>query len=257
MDGTIYLGGRLFEVTLPFLATLRKLGVGYSFVTNNCSHSRREYVERLRGFGIDAAADSVITSVDAAVHYLRTALPDVRRLFVLGTSGLFEDLRAAEYEVVDDEPQAIVVGFDSGLSYDRLCRAAYFISKGLPYVATHPDRVCPTDQPTILPDCGAICALLESAAGRRPDAVPGKPAPAMLQFVMQRHSLAPDEVAMVGDRLYTDVRMGRAAGALAVLTLSGEATAASAAASPADERPDLIVADIGELSNLLISARRA
>jgi NagD protein len=255
MDGTIYLGGTLFDATLPFLATLRELGVGYSFVTNNCSHGRREYVERLRGMGIEAGAESVITSAQATVHYLRTQLPDVRRVFVLGTAGLVEDLRGEGYEAVEEEPQAVVVGFDTQVNYEQLCRTAWWISRGLAYVATHPDRVCPTDRPTVLPDCGAICALLESATGRRPDAVCGKPAPMMLEEVMDRHGLAPPEVAMVGDRLYTDVRMAKDAGAVAVLALSGEAKADEARALPVEQRPDVIVQDVGELGRLLAAAR--
>jgi NagD protein len=254
MDGTIYLGGKLFGATLPFLATLRDLGIGYSFVTNNCSHGRREYVERLRGMGIDAACESVITSAQATVHHLRTHLPAVRRVFVLGTAGLFEDLRAEGYEAVEDEPQAVVVGFDTNVTYERLCRTAWWSSRGLPYVATHPDRVCPTDRATVLPDCGAICALLESATGRRPDAVCGKPAPTMLEEVMDRHGLEPREVATVGDRLYTDVRMAKDAGAVAVLTLSGEAKAHEVTTLPAEQQPDLIVNDVGELARLLAAA---
>jgi NagD protein len=229
--------------------------VGYSFVTNNCSHGRREYVERLRGMGIEAGAESVITSAQATVHYLRTQLPDVRRVFVLGTAGLVEDLRGEGYEAVEEEPQAVVVGFDTQVNYEQLCRTAWWISRGLAYVATHPDRVCPTDRPTVLPDCGAICALLESATGRRPDAVCGKPAPMMLEEVMDRHGLAPPEVAMVGDRLYTDVRMAKDAGALAVLTLSGEAKADEAHLLPAGQQPDLIVKDVGELAERLAASR--
>jgi NagD protein len=255
MDGTIYLGDKLFPATLPFLATLRQLGVGYSFVTNNCSRSRAEYVEHLREMGIDAPADSVLTSIHATVHYLHEELPEARRLFVLGSPGGNEDLRIAGYEVVDDDPDAVIVGFDRELTYDRLCRTAYLIRQGLPYVATHPDRVCPTDEPTVLPDCAAICALLETAAGRPPDAIPGKPRPAMIEEVMDRHGLKPDEVAMIGDRLYTDVRMALDAGVLAVLVLTGEASAAEAAALPAAHRPDLIVKDLDELSELLHKAR--
>jgi NagD protein len=205
--------------------------------------------------GIEAASESVITSAQATVHYLRTHLPTVRRVFVLGTAGLMEDLRDEGYEAVENEPQAVVVGFDTKVTYERLCRTAWWISRGLPYVATHPDRVCPTDQATVLPDCGAICALLESATGRRPDAVCGKPAPMMLEEVMTRHGLAPQEVAMVGDRLYTDVQMAKEAGAVAVLTLSGEAKAEEAQSLPVERRPDVVVQDVRELGRLLAASR--
>jgi NagD protein len=115
--------------------------------------------------------------------------------------------------------------------------------------------VCPTDQPIVLPDCGAICALLAAATGRQPDAVPGKPNVAMLRAIFDRHCFSPDEVAMVGDRLYTDMRMARDVGALAVLTLTGESRAANVASAPAEQRPDLVVADLDELGRLLSKSK--
>jgi len=255
MDGTIYLGRTLFAATLPLLELLRTLDIGYSFVTNNCSHSRAEYVARLRAMGIEVPPDSVVTSSHSAIHHLRERLPGVRRLFVLGSRGGKEDLRLGGFDVVEDAPDAVVVGFDPGLTYAKLCRTAYFIKQGLPYIATHPDRVCPTDEPTVLPDCAAICALLETATGRKPDAIPGKPAPAMLREVLERRGLAADEVAMIGDRLYTDVRMARAAGVLTVLTLTGDASAEQAARLPPAERPDLIVNDLDDFARRLLAAR--
>jgi HAD superfamily hydrolase (TIGR01450 family) len=255
MDGTIYLGHRLFPETLPFLATLRELGVGYSFVTNNCSRSRAEYVSHLREMGIEAPPDSVVTSIHATIHHLRTRLPEVKRLFVLSSPGSCDDLRLEGYEIVAESPDAVIVGFDLELTYDKLCHTAYFIKQGLPYVATHPDRVCPTDKPIVLPDCAAICALLETATGRKPDAIPGKPAATMLQGVMARHNIAASETAMIGDRLYTDVRMARDAGVLAVLTLTGEASAQEAASLPEPQRPDLIINNLTELAQQLRVAR--
>ena len=251
MDGTIYLGEKMFAPTLPFLSLLTELGIGSTFITNNCSRSRGEYVERLRGMGIDVLPDAVMTSAQATTHYLQEHLPDVRRLFVLGTVGLCVDLREAGFEIVDERPQAVIVGFDTNLTYDRLARTGYWIAQQLPYLATHPDRVCPTDRPIVLPDCGAICALLESATGRRPEAVPGKPSPAMLQAVMARHGLAANEIAMVGDRLYTDIRMARDAGALAVLTLTGETRRGDIERTAEREHPDLVVRDLQELAELL------
>ena len=255
MDGTIYLGGTLLPHTLPYLSTLEQLGIGYTFLTNNCSRSRAEYVHHLREIGIEVQATSVLTSAHATIHHFNANFPGAKRLFVLGTSGLDDDFRLAGFEIVEEQPDAVVVGFDTQLTYDRLARTAYWISRQLPYVATHPDRVCPTDQPIVLPDCGAICSLLEMATGRRPDVVPGKPNPGMLAAVFAQHDLAPQEVALVGDRLYTDIRMGRAAGAGAVLTLTGETKRADIDGCPRDERPDIVVADLGEFGELLEGAR--
>ena len=256
MDGTIYLGGTLLPHALPFLSTLARLGIEHSFVTNNCSRSRAEYVEHLRDIGIEAKADSILTSAHATIHYLNANLPGAKRLFVFGTSGLCDDLRLAGFEMVDDRPDAVIVGFDTRLTYERMCQTASWISRGLPYLATHPDRVCPTDRPIVLPDCGAMCALLETATGRRPDAVPGKPNPLMLEAVFAQHQLAPGEVALVGDRLYTDIRMARDAGAIAVLTLTGETNRTDVERCPPNQRPDLVVADLGEFANALEDAHQ-
>jgi len=257
MDGTIYLGHTLFPQTRPFLAELARLGIGYSFVTNNCTRSRAEYAALLRDMGIAAEPESICTSAHATIHYLTAQLPHVKRLFVLGTKGLDDELEQAGFKIVDERPEAVVVGFDTGLTYDQLAQTAYWISQGLPYVATHPDRVCPTDRPTVLPDCGAICALLESATGRRPDAVPGKPNPAILEAVFKPLGIAPREVALVGDRVYTDIRMARDAGALAVLALTGETRRFQVDACASSERPDLVVADLAEFARLIQDARHA
>jgi HAD superfamily hydrolase (TIGR01450 family) len=254
MDGTIYIGQRLYPQTLPFLAKLTQLGITHSFLTNNCSRSRAEYVDHLHEIGIEATVESIQTSANATIHYLQAALPQLNRLFVLGTKGLEEDFRSAGFEIVTDKPDAVVVGFDTALTYDALCHTAYWISQGLPYIATHPDRVCPTDKPIVLPDCAAICALLETATGRRPDAIPGKPNPAMLQAVFTNYQLKPREVALVGDRLYTDIRMARDAGALAVLTLTGETKRSDLESCPEANHPDLIIDHLGELQQLLEAA---
>ena len=254
MDGTIYLGGRLFAETLPFLATLKELGIGWDFLTNNNSKSRADYVESLGQMGIIVEAEQVVMSTDACVATLRGDFPEVRRVFVLGTPGMKKDLGNAGFEVVAEAGcDAVVVGYDTTLNYDHLCRAAYLIGQGKPYLATHPDLVCPTEMETILPDCGAICALLESATGRKPDRVSGKPNPAILEAVMNQRGLSAREVVMVGDRIYTDMRMAREAGVLGALTLTGEATREQVVA-PASA-PDLIINDLSELEVLLRTSR--
>jgi NagD protein len=253
LDGTLYRGQRLFEATVPFLDQLRRLGVGYTFLTNNTSLSKTDYVAKLSRFGIDAAESQVATPADATVVYLRENLPHVGALAILGTSSLCRQFEEAGFRLTWDAPEAVVVGFDTTLSYDRLCRTAHWISAGLPFLATHPDLVCPTDEPTVLVDCGAICACLSAATGRHP-VVLGKPDPFMILQLCGRHGLDVSELAMVGDRLMTDVVMAQRAGVLSVLVLSGEATAedARALARP----PDLIVAHVGDFGAHLEQARR-
>ncbi len=257
MDGTIYSGDTLFKSTLPFLKLLGELGIGHTFLTNNSSKSAKDYLARLRQIGIGASPDELYTSTQATIEYLRQHLPAVRRLFVEGTASMRRELEAAGFiltaDGANDEPDGVLVGFDTELTYPRLCRAAYWIKRGKPFVATHPDRVCPTDQPTVLVDCGSICAALEQATGRKPDVVLGKPDPCMLQGILSRHGLAPRQLAMVGDRLYTDMAMAHRAGALGVLVLTGETSAEQGAKhSPA---PDLVVSGLAEFGERLRAAR--
>jgi HAD superfamily hydrolase (TIGR01450 family) len=256
LDGTIYRGRTLVSGTLGFLDRLDQLGIGHTFLTNNSSKSTLDYVQHLAGFGIQASADQIYTSTQASVSFLRREHPRARRLFLLGTPSLMTEFEDAGFALstddAKDEPDAVVVGFDTALVFSRLCRAAYWIQRGKPYLATHPDRVCPTDEPTVLVDCGSICAALEKATGRLPDAVLGKPDPAMLTGILDRHRLTPYQLAMAGDRLYTDMAMARRAGALGVLVLTGETTAEDAAG--AQPSPDLIVRDVAGLGELLSAA---
>jgi NagD protein len=258
MDGTIYSGSTLFDATTPFLELMKELGIGYTFLTNNPSRSVTDYLEHLRQIGIAATEAQLYTSTQATIEYLREQWPQVKRVFALGTPSMCEEFVAAGFSLLPDspdaEPDAVVVGFDMNLTYSRLCRAAWWISKGKPYFATNPDRVCPTDQPTVLVDCGSICAALQAATGRSPVAVLGKPDPAMIRGILHHHSLQPQNLAMVGDRLYTDIAMARRAGALGVLVLTGETTAGEVAEhSPA---PDLVVAGLAEFGERLRAAKR-
>lgn len=258
MDGTVYLNNTLFDTTTPFLALLNRMGIGHTFLTNNPSKSTAEYLAHLDRMGIQATSEQLYTSTQATIDYLKKNSPDVRRLFVLGTSGLCDELKNAGFELTPDDPNAppdaVLVGFDKTLTYSRLCRAAWWIKQGLPFFATNPDLVCPTDEPTVLIDCGSITAALEKATGRAPQAVLGKPDPAMLRGILLRHSLAPQNLAMVGDRLYTDMEMARRAGAIGVLVLTGEATAAQA--EKYVPKPDLIVPTLREFGEMLQSSAK-
>jgi NagD protein len=259
MDGTIYRGGTLFDCTVPFLALLTELGIGYTLLTNNPSKSRTDYLEHLQKLGVPATSDQLYTSTQATIEFLRKTHPHLRRLFALGTPSMAAEFAAAGFALLPDnpeaEPDAVLVGFDLTLTYARLCRAAWWISRGKLWFATNPDRVCPTDLPTVLVDCGSICAALATATGRTPTAVLGKPDPAMLRGILHQHALEPAQLAMVGDRLYTDMEMARRAGALGVLVLTGETRAEEVA--HAAKAPDLVVPSLRELGLLLQSTRPA
>lgn len=257
MDGTIYKGSTLFPYTIPFLEQLRALGIGYSFLTNNPSKSVNDYLKHLEKMGLTVTADELYTSAQATIHYLKSHLPSTKRLFILGTPSMVSEFEAAGFVSVSESAtetiDAVVVGFDMTLIYNRLCRAAWWIKSGKPYLATNPDWVCPTDQPIVLVDCGSICAALEKATGRKPDVTFGKPKPEMLDGILQSNKLHPCEVAMVGDRLYTDMMMAHQAGVFSVLVLSGEASLAEA--QHVDPQPDIILQNIGLLGEILAEAK--
>ena len=268
MDGTIYLGSTLFPFTVDFLDSMKNAGVDYSFLTNNPTKSVADYLKKLEGMGIHADQDNMYTTSLAAIDYIKSHYPDARRLFLLGTESMISQFEKAGFESCsddpDDVPDVLVVAFDPSLVYPRLCRACWWASQGIPYIATNPDRVCPTDQRTILVDCGSICRCIESASGRRPDITLGKPDPNMIYGIMDKYGLKPEEVAMVGDRIYTDTATAHNAGAFGVLVLSGETTietalkvAEDAASNPNPELypPNLIVRDIKELGELILAAR--
>ena len=285
MDGTIYKGSTLFPYTIPFLTRLKEIGVGYSFLTNNPSKSTTDYVKHLKRMGLPITAKELYSSAQATISYLKTHLPKAKRLFILGTPSMIGEFEKAGFVSVDDmgtprmtgekeeaglmsatdlkmpnrsekseeKIDAVVVGFDLTLTYPRLCRAAWWIKSGKPYIATNPDWVCPTDQPTVLVDCGSICAALEKAAGRKPDVTLGKPQPEMLEGILHTHGLLPNEVAMAGDRIYTDILMAQHAGVFNVLVLSGEATLADA--WQANPQPDITLQSIAQLGELLAEAK--
>lgn len=253
MDGTIYMGSTLFPFTKDFLAKLTRLGIGYSFLTNNPTRSIADYLKKLAKLGIEATDEEMYTTAVATIEYLKARMPEVKRIFALGTPSMIREFEEAGFEMAacdaNDRPDALIVAFDTTLQYDRLCHAAWLAQQGLPYIATNPDRVCPTDQPTVLVDCGSLTTCIEYATGRKPDLVIGKPNPDMLSGIMYRYNLQPDQVAMCGDRIYTDVATAQNAGGMGVLVLSGETTKDTALNN--DPMPDITCRDISVLGDLL------
>lgn len=260
MDGTIYLGDTLFPYTQPFLDTLRRLGISYSFLTNNPTKSSRDYLGKLQRLGIDATEEQMYTSSIATIDYIHQHYPEAHRIFALGTPSMQEEFHKGDFEICEDSPadrpDILVVAFDMTLTYSRLCRAAWWASKpDIPYIATNPDWVCPTDQETILVDCGSLCKSIEGATKRKPDIVIGKPNPNMLYCIRDKYGLKSDEVAMVGDRIYTDVATAQNAGSFGVLVLSGETTLEVSLTY--ERQPDLTAVSIKEFGELLAKSHRA
>ena len=257
MDGTIYMGSTLFPFTIPFLERLKQMGITYSFLTNNPSRSIDAYLQKLEHMGIHATEKEIYNTTIATIDYIRSHYPEARKLFLLGTPSMTEQFLKAGFvstaDDPDDVPDIVVAAFDMTLTYSRACRAAWWIKQGLPYIATNPDFVCPTNERTILVDCGSICRMLETAGARKPDITLGKPDPNMLLGIQQQMGLRAEEICMVGDRIYTDIAMAYNAGAVGCLVLSGETTMEVAREAP--RQPDLIARDIQQLGEWLAESR--
>lgn len=248
MDGTFYLGDRLLPGAGAFMELLRTRGLDYLFLTNNSSRNRRAYAEKLEKMGIAVPAEKVFTSGEATAHYLRKRAPDAK-LFLVGTPALHEEFKGFGFELSEADPDYVVLGFDTTLTYEKLWRLCDFVREGKPYIATHPDRNCPTEN-GFMPDAGAMMAFVEASTGRMPDQIIGKPYRWMIEAISEKVGVPLENLCMVGDRLYTDIALGEH-GVTTILLLSGETRAEDLPASP--HQPDYVMQDLQELVSTLNS----
>ena len=245
MDGTIYLDQSLFPGTIPFLDAVRAAGGRYLFLTNNSSRSVDAYIAKLDRMGIPAVREDFLTSVDALTADLAKR-PPYRKCYAFGTRTFRQQLAEAGIPVVDrleEDVDCLLIGFDTELSFQKLEDACILLNRGVDFIATNPDWVCPTWYGSV-PDCGSVCEMLHRATGRRPRFI-GKPQPAMALLALERTGFAAEKAVMVGDRLYTDIASGVNAGIDTAFVLSGEGTLADLEAS--EVKPTWVFDDIAAL----------
>lgn len=253
MDGTIYLDGDLFSATPPFLEAVKAAGGRCLFLTNNSSRSVEAYVDKLGRMGVAAAPEDFFTSVDALAADL-AGRPPYRKCYAFGTRSFRAQLARAGIPATDclaDDIDCLLIGFDTELTFQKLEDACILLNRGVDFIATNPDWVCPTWYGSV-PDCGSVCEMLRRATGRRPRVI-GKPQPAMVLLALEKTGFAPEQAVMVGDRLYTDIAAGVNAGIDTAFVLSGEGTLADLEASQV--RPTWVFEDIGQLHRAWVSAR--
>lgn len=246
MDGTLYLGPHLIDGAVAFVRYLHESGRKYLFLTNNPTRDAAQYAEKLHRMGIEAAPGDVLSAGEATVRFLLEET-SFRRVYAVAPPSFEEELRRAGIVSSEDNPEAVVLAFDTTLTYKKLERACLLVASGLPYFATNPDKVCPTEYGAI-PDCGAMAALIEAATSRTPRFI-GKPNVALARMAMAKLNALPHDTAMVGDRLYTDMRMAHEAGIASVLVLSGETHAHDL--HLAARRPDFVFPSVKELHQAL------
>ena len=249
MDGTLYLGDRLFDFTKELLLKIRQSGADYLFMTNNSSKSVSAYIEKLERLGIKSVKEDFITSSQATVYFLKKHHPNAS-LYVCGTQSLKDELKENGFTVTENlcEVDAIVMGFDTELTFKKLedvCKL--LLSRDLPYIATNPDYVCPTEYGSV-PDCGSVCDMIYNATQKRPIVI-GKPEALMPKLAMEMKGVSKERTAVVGDRIYTDIKSGISAGCVSILVMSGETTEEILEAS--HDKPDLVIESGKDILNTL------
>ncbi len=243
MDGTIYLGDKLLDGTLAFLDALRRTGREAVFLTNNSSKSGETYVRKLTGMGISEPFLKVVASGQAAARYALANFPG-KRPYLLGNRVLRREMEEMGVPVTDTNPDYVIIAFDTELDYDKLTRVCDHVRAGLPYIATHPDFNCPTEH-GFIPDIGATIAYIKASTGREPDLIAGKPHATIVNDLLRQTGHSKDELAMVGDRLYTDVLTGINHGITSILVMTGETT--QDMLNNSDIRPDIAVDRLASL----------
>lgn len=245
LDGTVYLQGTPLPGALELLGQLRQHGLPYLFVTNNSSVNGASYVAKLGALGLGEDRATILTSNDVARSHLLGL--GSSRPYLLATEEVRSEYAAAGLVHEEEAPDAVLLTFDTSLTFAKLASVTRHIAAGLPYLATHPDVTCPVPD-GFLPDTGSFIELFAAATGRRPQVL-GKPHAGMIQEITRRFGLPAGQIAFIGDRLTTDIQMAADAGFVSVLTLTGVTTAADVADSPL--QPDVIVNGMTELSSLL------
>ncbi len=251
MDGTIYLGNRLFDGTLDFLDLIKKTGRRAMFLTNNSSKSLDKYVEKLNGMGIDVNREDFLSSVQATVKFLKENYGD-KKIYALGTESFKKELIESGLNITDkveDGIRCLIMGFDTELTFKKLEDACIILGdESVDYIATNPDLVCPTEFGSV-PDCGSVSIMLKNATGRYPRFI-GKPQPEMINLAVEKSGFTKEETAIMGDRLYTDIASGINAGVSTIFVLSGEGTMKDV--EEGEWKPEFIYENIREVYNDLV-----
>lgn len=218
MDGTFYLDGNIIPGADGFLKKVRESGRDFYFFTNNSSNNVGSCRDKLARMGFPVDEKRVIISSHVTIDFLKRYRPG-KRVYLLGNERLTGDFKAAGIALVEKNPDIVVLGFDTTLTYQKLWDAAKYIANGAEYIATHPDLNCPTAD-GFMPDTGSMIELFAASTGRRP-LIMGKPMTATVDFITHMLACSRDEIAFIGDRLATDIAIGAKHGIPSALVFSG------------------------------------
>ena len=248
MDGTIYLGSQLLPGAAELLSLFKQKHIPYRFFTNNSSRSPEDYAEKLAALGL-GTQPRVITSADVSADYIIRSFGAGARVYVVGTPALINHLEAYGLCCTDQNPDCVLVGFDTTYDFAKANRAVALLREGVPFLATNIDAVCPLEGGAVLPDCASICAMLTHASGRAPKYL-GKPFAETAQYITAATGIPAEKTAVVGDRLYTDMQLALENGMCAIGVLSGEMTEDDIAQSA--HKPHFLLQNVLELYQKLL-----
>ncbi len=243
MDGTFYLGENLIEGSLDFLEKLRQTGRRAMFLTNNSSHSSAFYKARLKRMGVPEDFRNILTSAQATARYIVNEYPG-KSVYLLANRDATEEMVSLGLKIDEQNPDLVLIAFDTELDYMKMTVVCDFVRAGLPYIATHPDYNCPTET-GFIPDIGAIIAFIKASTGREPDEIIGKPYAGIVRESLRVTGEQTESLAMVGDRLYTDIATGVNFGMTSVLVMSGETTEEMRKQSPI--KPSLVFGKLADM----------
>ena len=243
LDGTLYLGEDALPGAHEIISGLEQMGKNYIYLTNNSSRSTRDYITRLRKLGFPCETENMFSSGMATAMFLNEHFPQ-NSVYLVGTQAFKNELLDYGICICEEDADVVCVGFDTELYYEKLRKAANFLRRGAAFIAANPDFVCPMPGDEVLPDCGSICALLTASTGLYPKYI-GKPNREMIDIISAKTSVPNENIAVIGDRLYTDIAAGVNAGAVSVCVLSGETNREMISSSPV--KPDYIFPSVSEL----------
>ena len=247
MDGTVFLGDQLIPGAIDFITAVENdPDRDYIFFTNNASKVPSVYMNKLHKMGLNIREEKIMTSGDVCAEYIKINYPD-KRIYLSGTRILSENWIHKELHIVEDDPDVCVQSFDTELTYHKIERICTYIREGTPFLATHMDINCPTEN-GFIPDCGAMCSLITASTGVSPKYF-GKPWKETLEMITAITGYKSNEIAFAGDRIYTDVAAGVNNGAKGFLVLTGESTMKTVQESSV--KPTEIFESLGEIKRFL------
>ncbi|MDK2952024.1 MAG: hypothetical protein PWQ77_1689 [Kosmotogales bacterium] len=220
MDGTFYLGNKLLKGSLEFAEKLKTLGKKLVFLTNNSSKTPDEYIKKLNNLGVSSELFDVYTSGEATAEFIKEKFKE-RRIFLLATDSVKKLFLEKNLIIDDTNPEILILTYDKTIDYEKIQKFSYFLRKNLPFVASHPDINCPTEN-GFIPDIGSFLALFETSTGRKPDYIVGKPNPYIVEMLLKKYDVPREKAVIMGDRIYTDIKCGLNSGVDSILVLSGE-----------------------------------